>query len=164
MAGKAGPETVECVNCGSEIRKHASICHNCGVDNERKPGTSKVVESPDISDPESGGDLISVDEVSSQWKNLVIGSLSAWILAISLLSVNIDSGFVGLLIMMAWVGLPVSMFFDIHYVEENSEWDPNKLFWVGTSAIWFLNIMTASIYLLRRKENVQVIISKSSGT
>lgn len=38
MSEETGPETVECTNCGTSIRKHADVCHKCGVENERKPG------------------------------------------------------------------------------------------------------------------------------
>lgn len=51
MSGETGPETVECVNCGASIRKHADVCHQCGVENQAKPGKETRI------DPERNGGL-----------------------------------------------------------------------------------------------------------
>lgn len=44
MSEETGPETVECTNCGASIRKHADVCHKCGVENEKKPGRERSID------------------------------------------------------------------------------------------------------------------------
>lgn len=51
MSGETGPETVECENCGANIRKHAEVCHQCGMENQAKPGRESRI------DPERSGGL-----------------------------------------------------------------------------------------------------------
>ena len=60
--------------------------------------------------------------------------------------------FAGLLALLAWVGLPVSTYFDIQYVRANGEWDPDTVVWVVLSAIWIVNIIAGAVFLYRRHE------------
>lgn len=153
MPSDAGPDTVECVNCGSDIRKHASICHNCGVSNEHKPGKTKSISSADAT---NGGDssLLSIEGVSSQWQYGIVCAICLWIVALALSSIGFEGGEVGLLVLVSWIGQPIATFFDIHYVRENSDWQPNTVLWVVGSAVWFVNIVVGGVYLLRRRENL----------
>lgn len=55
MSGETGPETVECQSCGARIRKQASVCHQCGVENELKPGrTQRVSRNRESTDYREG--------------------------------------------------------------------------------------------------------------
>lgn len=156
MPNAPGPETVECQTCGSDIRKHASICHQCGTENELKPGRSKREEGVLDALPSVG--ILrpkSPQNVTGQWLYGVIITLLLWILVFGLTSANFENSFVGLLMIVAWIGLPLSIYYDSHYVYAKEDWTPTTGLWCLMAAVPLLNIPVGALYLLRRRENIQ---------
>lgn len=156
MTDAPGPETVECQSCGSAIRKHAKICHQCGSENELKPGRSKrekgVLDSlPSVSvlRPEPP------KNVTDQWFYGVIACLFIWVLVFGLAGANLGGALTGLLLIAVWVGLPASVYYDSHYVRTNSDWNPVAVLWCLGATVPLLNIPVIGLYLLRRRDNVR---------
>ena len=61
-----------------------------------------------------------------------------------------DSVF-GFLMMIAWVILPISLYYDIQYVRANSNWNPVTGLWLIGSVLLVVNFVVGFIYLLRRR-------------
>ena len=57
----------------------------------------------------------------------------------------------GFLMMIAWIVLPISMYYDIQYVRANSNWNPVTGLWLIGSILLVVNIVVGLIYLLRRR-------------
>jgi uncharacterized membrane protein len=61
----------------------------------------------------------------------------------------------GLVAILAWIGLPVSLYYDIQYVKANNDrWNPETVFWVIGGFIWLVNLVVVLVYLIRRKESI----------
>lgn len=142
----SGPDTVECNNCGKEIRLTAEVCHNCGADNERKPGRT-ISTSHDPSKIET--------TVSDTWYYGVAAGIVLWIIALLLSGVANSVG--GFITLIAWIGLPVSAYFDMQYIRANSKWNPNTILWLIGLAVPLLNIILGGAFLYRRHETVGVL-------
>lgn len=141
-----GPDTVECVNCEAEIRLTADVCHNCGAENDQKPGRT-ISTSHDPSEIET--------TVSDTWYYGVAAGIGLWIVGF-LLSGVADS-FSGLVLLVAWVGLPLSAYFDMQYIRANSKWNPQNGLWLVGLSIPVLNIFLGGAYLYRRHESVGIM-------
>lgn len=153
MSGKKkGPDEIFCTSCGEAIKEDAEICPNCGVRNKKSTGGGGT----------GGGSSGSHDPsqyqttVSDTWWYGVAGGVGLWVFAFILSSVSSSggalNGVAGLLILLAWVGLPLSAYFDMQYVRANSEWNPEDILWVILLAIWLVNIPAGAVYLYRRHE------------
>lgn len=140
-----GPDTVACHSCGTEIRLTASVCHNCGADNEERPGRSLSV-THDPSAVET--------TVSDAWYYGVAAGTGLWVVGL-LLSGQFDS-VAGFVLLAAWVGLPLSAYFDMQYVRANSQWNPSGLLWVVGLAMPLLNVVLGGVYLYWRHESLGV--------
>lgn len=138
-----GPDTTECSNCGTEIRINASVCHNCGEENVDRPGHSiSVAHDPSQYDT----------TVSDSWFYGVAGGMGLWIIGFAVSQpVEALAGFV---MLVAWITLPISAYFDMKYIRANSGWNPNTVIWVVGFAIPLLNIILGVSYLYRRHESI----------
>lgn len=146
---KAADE-VFCRSCGEAIKREADICPSCGVRNkDRRRSASSVAAGTTSHDPSEYETT-----VSGTWWYGVVGGVAAWVLVFVLSggSSGTVETFAGLLALLAWVGLPVSTYFDIQYVRANGEWDPDTVVWVVLSAIWIVNIIAGAVFLYRRHE------------
>jgi len=138
-------DEIFCRSCGEAIKKEAEICPNCGVRNKQatsdKPSTTH--------DPSQYKTT-----VSDVWWYGVAGGTGLWILAIILIEVagNSLGVFTGLLLWVAWVGLPIAAYFDMQYIRANAEWNPNTVIWLILLAVWIVNIIAGCVYLYRRHE------------
>jgi hypothetical protein len=54
--------------------------------------------------------------------------------------------------LFAWIGLPVTVYYDAQYVRANARWNPNTTLWAVLLAVPFVNILVALVYLYRRHE------------
>lgn len=141
MSAKRGPETTGCRNCGIEIRAAASVCHNCGAENDGRPERSVSI----------GHDPANIETtVSDFWYVGVITGVVLWFLSI-LLSGIVES-FAGFLMIVGWIVLPLSAYFDMRYIRANSSWNPSLLLWTAGLAIPLLNILLGRLSLYYRHE------------
>lgn len=150
MSNKGADEKF-CQSCGELIKKKAEICPHCGVRNEEgtsSTGTATTTTSHDPSQHET--------TVSDTWWYGVAGGVGVWIIVLALSSVSSASGglgaFLGFVILITWIGLPVAAYFDMQYVRANGKWNPNTVAWVILLAIWLVNIVAGAVYLYRRHE------------
>lgn len=145
------PDEIFCRSCGEAIKKRADICPECGVRNDGLPASAQVASrgsSPHVHDPSQYE-----TSVSDSWWYGVAGGIALWALLVGLLGAGADLGTVGgLAMLVAWIGLPVAVYFDIQYVRANTNWSPNSAFWVLVLTIWLVNIIVGAIYLHRRHE------------
>lgn len=139
----SGPDTTKCANCGTNIRLTAEVCHNCGADNEHKPGRT-------ISTPHDPSNIETT--VSDTWYYGIAGGVGLWILVFVLSSVS--ETIAGLLMLVAWICLPLSAYFDMQYVRANSKWNPTTILWIIGLSVPFLNIFLGGAYLYRRHESI----------
>lgn len=136
-----GPETVDCENCGTEIRLTASVCHNCGADNVQRPGRSISI----------GHDPTNMETtVSDSWYYGVAAGTGLWVF--SVLLTESAGAFADIIIFVAWIGLPLAAYFDMKYIRANSGWNPNTLLWIVGLAIPVLNIFLGSYFLYQRRD------------
>lgn len=143
-----------CRSCGKPIKMKAELCPHCGVRNERAGSSSSTrVTSP--RSPPTVHDPSQYDTtVSNSWWYGIVGSILLWLLLI-VLSGSLNGGtIIGLLMLAAWILMPVATYYDTQFVRANSTWNPNTVVWVILNAIWLVNIVTGLIYLYRRHETV----------
>ena len=144
---KAADE-IYCRSCGEPIKKEAEICPNCGVRNEKASAKSSSTTTPTGHDPDQFTTTVS----DTWWYGIVAGTVG-WILVLGLSSTVPNMGAVaGFLVLIVWIGLPVSAYFDMQYVRANAEWNPSTALWVILLAIWLVNIIAGGVYLYRRHE------------
>lgn len=142
MARTKSDDELFCASCGEAIKKAAEICPNCGVRNETAGSTSSGYSS----EP-------SETTVSETWWYGVAGATALWLLVMVWIGADLPGGAgMGLLILIAWIALPLAAYFDMQYVRANSDWNPTTFLWVIAMAVWFLNIVIGGIYLYRRHE------------
>lgn len=175
MGREKAADEVFCRSCGEAIKEEAEICPNCGVRNQDSgPTRSKTTSTQSRkaskgsknasarSETSSGTSSTEHDPsqyettVSDSWWYGVAGGVGLWIVAILFSSVGSTGGplttFAGLLMVVAWFGLPVAAYFDMQYVRANGQWNPNTVVWVVLLAIWIVNIVAGAVYLYRRHE------------
>jgi hypothetical protein len=140
-----------CRSCGEGIIEEAEICPHCGVRNEKQSeptlggtasGTPSTVHDPAEYDT----------TVSDTWWYGVAGGTALWVLVLILAGNTNLGAFGGLLVIVAWVGLPVAAYFDMQYIRANGKWNPNTIVWMILLAVWLVNIVAGAVYLIRRHE------------
>ncbi|WP_135604109.1 zinc ribbon domain-containing protein [Methanococcoides sp. NM1] len=145
---KASDE-IFCRSCGEIIKKEAEICPHCGVRN--KPVKDKSPKRHDPSQYQTS--------VSNNWYYGVIVSAILWVVLLFLLPEEPGESsldiLLALLMLIAWFGLPLSLYYDIQYVRGNNEkWNPDTALWVIGGFIWLVNLIVVLVYILRRKESM----------
>lgn len=151
MANKRADE-IFCRSCGETIKKEAEICPECGVRNEKaSPSTGHQGDSR----PSHTHDPSKYDTtVSDTWWYGVAGGTLLWVILFVIASSlpSASSPILGLVLLIVWIGLPVSAYFDMKYIRANGSWDPNTVLWTIGLAIWVVNVFTGAVYLYRRHE------------
>lgn len=142
-----------CRSCGEPIKKEAEICPHCGVrNNDVKASQSTNSTTTTTHDPSQFDTTVS----ENWWYGVAAGTV-LWTLFIILSGSLPDAGaVVGLILLITWVGMPLSAYFDMQYVRANSKWNPNSVLWVILMVIWFVNIVAGAVYLYRRHEVLDV--------
>lgn len=149
-----GPDEVYCRSCGEPIKEAAEIYPECGVRNAASSGRSTTQSS---AQPAAQHDPSQYDTtVSDSWWYGVVASVALWVVGIAL-SGNASGALgtaVGFGFLVAWVLLPVAIYFDAKYVRANSNWNPNTVLWIIGSIVWLVNIVVGGVYLYRRHETL----------
>ncbi|MXR41751.1 hypothetical protein GRX01_10435 [Halobaculum sp. WSA2] len=145
MSESKAADEAFCRSCGETIKRASELCPNCGVRNDE--------HSPVGGGPTGGSHGLTQYEtsVSDTWWYGVAAGTGIWLLLVIASATTSDLGAAGgLLVLIGWVGLPLSVYFDTRYVRASSEWDPNVAVWVVLTAVWFLNVPAGAAYLYRR--------------
>lgn len=147
---KASDE-IFCRTCGVIIKKQAEICPHCGVRN--------IISAPSYIYKHNP--TLHTTSVSGNWYSGIIISTVLWI--VSLVSVSFvpegstASPLIGFVILLAWISLPLALYFDIQYVKGNNDkWNPDTTLWVLGGFIWLVNLIVVLIYIIRRKESMDL--------
>lgn len=153
MSRQKAPDEIFCQSCGSAIKEEAEICPKCGVRNAEDKGSVGGSASRRSTDHDPTNYTTTV---SDTWWQGVAGGTGLWFLAI-LLSVASNGGalenIMGLTGLLAWVLLPLSLYFDTEYVRANAHWNPSRWVYVGTAALVpGFCVVTGAVYLYRRHE------------
>lgn len=146
---KAADE-VFCRSCGEAIKQEAEICPNCGVKNkDRRRSPSDHTTTGASHDPKEYETT-----VSDTWWYGVAGGVALWVLVVIISGVGSGSleTFLGLVALLAWVGLPACIYFDIQYIRANGNWNPDVVVWVVLTSVWLINIVAGAVFLYRRHE------------
>ncbi|WP_348613190.1 hypothetical protein [Halobaculum rarum] len=147
MTKQKAADEVFCRSCGEPIKRASELCPNCGVrnDNYSSAGGGSGDGGHDLTQHETS--------VSDTWWYGVAAGTGIWVLLVLASATNGNLGAAGgLLVLIGWVGLPLSVYFDSQYVRANSEWEPNVVLWVILTAVWFINIAAGAAYLYRRHQ------------
>ncbi|GAA0233986.1 zinc ribbon domain-containing protein [Halobaculum roseum] len=148
MTKRKAADEVFCRSCGEAIKQASELCPNCGVRNDNYSPASSGGGRSSVHDPAQYE-----TSVSDTWWYGVAAGTGVWVLLVLASALGGDLGAGGgILVLIGWAGLPLSVYFDTQYVRANSEWDPNVAVWVILSAIWFLNIAAGAAYLYRRHQ------------
>jgi uncharacterized BrkB/YihY/UPF0761 family membrane protein len=62
--------------------------------------------------------------------------------------------FLGFLVLLAWIGLPVTAYYDLRYVRSHSDWQPPVGLWVIGFLVLVVNLVLGAVYLYRRHETI----------
>lgn len=165
MGREKAPDEVFCTACGARIKAAAELCPECGVRNRpagaagtgarasSSPGRSGAGAGTGAESRESRGETT----VSDSWWYGVALCLGLWVVLLVVGSADIAPGgdaVAGLLLLGAWIGLPVSAYYDMKYVRHHSDWQPNSVLWVIGLLVWLLNVVLGLVYLYRRHETL----------
>lgn len=86
---------------------------------------------------------------SDNWVWAVGASLALWVLAFALPT---EGGLAGLVLLVAWGLMPVSLYFDAQWVRANTYWNPNTAVWILGSLVPLVNVLVGLVYLFRRRD------------
>lgn len=142
------PDEVFCTACGEPINEQAELCPHCGVPNNHASTNQQVT----CRDAPSTHPTIS----PNWWYGIAIGT-ALWIVLLIVQGLNVDPAydpFFGFLLVLAWISLPLSAYFDTQYLQHTTNWEPNTALWVIGLVVWFLNILLGIVYLIRRHETL----------
>lgn len=191
MSREKEHDEIYCRSCGEPIKKKAEICPECGVSNEftehgqrnansyqktaqtsqsgntRTPNQKQGTKQESITDQVLSPDTRTHDPegytttVSENWHYAITASLVLWVGGLALADVvDSVSGFAGLI---AWVLMPVGIYFDRQWVRATTRWDPLLAAWLIASVIPIVNLVAGGIYLLRRR-NVSQVSTPNRGS
>jgi predicted RNA-binding Zn-ribbon protein involved in translation (DUF1610 family) len=155
MGRKKAADEVFCTSCGAAIKKQAEICPECGVRNQNQSrptgGRSSMSTGQGRRDP---ADVETT--VSDSWWYGVAGGAALWVVLLGIVgsAPPAAEAFLGLLLLVAWIGLPLAAYYDMQYVRSKTQWRPNTGLWVLGFLVWFLNVPLAVVYLYRRHETL----------
>jgi hypothetical protein len=157
MPREKSADEVFCRSCGESIKEEAEICPECGVRNAESGGSSDS-STPRRSTTHDPSNYTTT--VTDTWWQGVAGATGIWVLTVLLSSVSgsgAGADVAGLLGILAWALLPLSLYFDSEYVRANAHWNPSRWVYVGTAILLpMFCIVTGAVYLYRRHEVVGV--------
>lgn len=146
-------DEIFCESCGEPIKKVAEICPHCGVRNIRyERASTQMISKPQRKFIHAPSQYETT--VSENWYYLVGACTALWVIGFVLM--EIWEGAAVLIFIIAWIGLPIGIYFDMQYVRANSRWNPNTIGWLILSIIWFVNIIAGLVYLYRRHETLGI--------
>jgi hypothetical protein len=128
-----------------------------------RPRRTTTVQSP----PENRAGGQPTDDrwvPGSSWNAVAAGGLALFLIAFSVLLGDAldltraitESGevFIGLLLMLSWVLIPLGTLLDLRYVHARTAWNPRTLVWGIPIVVPFLNALVVAAYLYRRRTAV----------
>lgn len=169
MGRRKGPDEVFCTACGARIKEAAELCPECGVRNRPAGSAGSGAGASSSTDRTGAGTSTGAGTgtrkgqgaptISDSWWYGVAICLGLWI--VLLVGISAESGPVasatgGFFIMVAWIGLPLTAYYDMKYVRQHSEWQPSAGLWVLGLLVWLVNVVLAAIYLYRRHDVLDV--------
>jgi hypothetical protein len=156
MGRKKGVDEIFCRSCGEIIKKKAEVCPECGVRNHKQKNspilsstqsTQQQQQQPQQTTVEKPHDPNKITTtVSEKWYYGVSAAIG-----VGLLGMAVPEEFGGgFFLLVAWVLMPVSVYYDLQYIRATTNWDPETALWVGMTAFPVLNIFPGAFYLFRR--------------
>jgi hypothetical protein len=147
-----GPDEIFCRSCGEPIKKEAEICPDCGVRNQDRTTKNQTPTPSSAQHDPSKYDTT----VSTNWGYGVLASIIGWVFLI-LVATSVPDGspfepILGLIAVIAWIIMPMAIYFDAKYVRANSRWNPSTVLYIIGAIIWLLNIIVGAVYIYRRHE------------
>lgn len=156
-SGEKGADEIFCRSCGQPIKKEAEICPECGVRNEREVQSSagaRTTRQRSKHDPSRYETT-----VSDAWYWGVVAGVVFWGLGFAIFQASMGEPLESILalgLLVTWIIMPISIYFDIQYIRANSRWNPNTFIWVAVTLVWLVNIIAGAVFLYRRHEAVGV--------
>ena len=156
MGPKKDGDEIFCRSCGEVIKKKAEICPECGVRNHKQENfsissstqsTQQQQQQPQQTVVEKPHDPNKITTtVSEKWYYGVSAAIG-----VGLLGMAVPEEFGGgAFLIVAWVLMPVSVYYDLQYIRATTNWDPETALWVGVTAFPVLNVFPGAFYLFRR--------------
>lgn len=170
-------DEIYCPSCGEPIKKKAEICPSCGVSNPRKKSNESITTQTKNTKtsnqtPQNNTQIQSTIEklesyldssdhdpnehtttVARNWYYGVGISIAFWIIGFVLPT---ESGLAGGAILVGWVLMPLSIFYDRQWVRATTQWNPKMALWLTLAIIPVINIPAGVVYLIRRHNAKQV--------
>lgn len=92
--------------------------------------------------------------VFGSWYYGVAVSIVFWIIALAITDI---AGTIGAILgLIAWVLMPVSVYYDRNFLRATTNWNPNLIGWIVLFIIPLINIVAGAVYLFRRYNTPQV--------
>jgi len=90
---------------------------------------------------------------STRWKNAILGTSFAWLVVFFGVVALPDAAWWTLFV-VAWIGLPTSIFLDARNLDEHTNWPQYTWLYILSSLVWFFAVIPGVIYLWRRRSAV----------
>ena len=87
---------------------------------------------------------------STRWRNAILGASLGWLVVFFGVT-TIPEGFLGLLFVGTWHGLPVAIYLDMRAVADHTEWPRFGWLYIVSSLVWFVGLIPGLVYLWRRR-------------
>lgn len=170
MSRQKRHDEIYCRSCGEPIKKNAEICPDCGVSNDQgevqQSGQSRTSSHSGVSsglfenilqsNPQRHDPADYSTSVSDTWHYLTGVSVILWIAGFGLPTSGPFETVAGLVMIIAWVLMPLSIYYDRQWLQATTQWRPNKKLWMLVSAIPLVNIPGGIVYLYRRSNVTRV--------
>lgn len=92
---------------------------------------------------------------SDSWHYGVAASLGLWVLGLAIPEATAGA-LAGLLLLIGWVLMPMSMYFDKQWLRATTQWNPSLAVWGVLAVIPIVNLVAGIVYLLRRRSVTKV--------
>jgi hypothetical protein len=87
---------------------------------------------------------------STIWEKVIIAAIPGWIIVFFGVEA-LPTALWGILFVTIWLGLPVAIYIDAKRLRKSNDWPQYWWLYVLTSLIWLLAIISAGLYLWRRR-------------
>ncbi|MFC7070002.1 SHOCT domain-containing protein [Halobaculum lipolyticum] len=162
MAREKAHDEVFCSSCGAAIKIRAEVCPECGVRNDQhssngrgRRGRSNTSRSQQSHRSGSHDPSRRTTTVSDTWHYGVGAAVALWSLAVVVPGASTIGA---VCVLVGWVLMPVSIYYDRQWVRATTTWNPNKALWLTLSLVPGVNIVGGAVYLYRRF-NVEAVSS-----
>lgn len=132
-----------CPNCGATIDSSDSYCRECGVKLETldEPAQEKSASDTETNHP------------STKWHKAIIAATTGWIV-VTFGGAILPGAVLGLLLIVSWPLLPISLYYDSKEVRQYGEWPKYMWAYILLTLLLVVPFIPGLVYLWKRRKRL----------